>query len=179
MVLSKQIFKRIRCERLNSIVTYSHSWWLISKVTQLFISGCVSPVWVYHLKCFILQLSNKKVQLKMVYAVNVFCLRNRNVRFRLRFGYLAIHCSHQELRFLPSTCWVHCHCIRFCLWVDFFILTKWLQQFQTPHLHRAMFKGQKSKHSFLAFFFLNKEKFPRSFHQTSLILSSVRSHIHS
>ena len=178
MVLSKQIFKRIRCERINSIVTYSHSWWLISKVTQLFISGCVSPVGVYHLKCFILQLSNKKVQLKMVYAVNVFCLRNRNVRFRLRFCYLVIHCGQQELRFLPSACWIIVTVLDF---VSRLISSFWQNGYSnSKHLifTERCLKARKVNIPFLHSFFLNK-KFPRSFHQTSLILSSVRSHIHS
>ena len=50
------------------------------------------------------------------------------------------------------------------------MLTKWLQQLQTSHLHRAMSKGQKSKHSFLAFFFFKtKKNFPEASIRHSLI----------
>lgn len=71
-----------------------------------------------------------------------------------------------------------CHPQHVSFWqlVDGFMLTKLLQQLQTSHLHRAMSRGQKSKHFLYILFLISKENFPRNLHQTSLISYCLESH---
>lgn len=91
-----------------------------------------------------------------------------NTRFGHRFGYFSssLKSSRTQIHCISLLC--HLHHIGFYPQVDFFMLTKWLQYLQTSHLHRAMSKAQKSKHSFFHPF-KNNEKFPRCLCQTALI----------
>lgn len=99
--------------------------------------------------------------------MSIIC--NRKTRFRLGFGYFSSSLKSSRTQ-IPSSFLLCCpQHVTFCLLVNFSRWQNGCSSSEHP-IFRVMPKGQKSKHSFLASFFLiHKEKLPRSLQQTPLI----------